>query len=150
MIDKNKIFDLFGGKDDNEKAGEIIMNAPKDLFDSPIAKIGMFTKLIINHEVFHTKLKKFFEQEGKKPVDIQQTKEASEFTVFNRAWFYLKQIDLKDIEHFNALLDFKPEPLISALELSISYFEKEEEYEKCAVIYEMLLMKKNLENSVPS
>ena len=70
MIDKNKIFDLFGGKDDNEKAGEIIMNAPKDLFDSPIAKIGMFTKLIINHEVFHTKLKKFFEQEGKKHVDI--------------------------------------------------------------------------------
>ena len=147
MINKDKIFKLFvEGKEitDEKTKSEI-----KDFMNGPFAKIGMFVKLIQNHQVLHKKLEKFLKKEQPN-YNVESTKEASEFTVFNRAWFYLKQIDLKDIEHFNALLDFKPEPLISALELSISYFEKEEEYEKCAVIHEMLLMKKNLENSVPS
>ena len=64
MIDKDRIFELFGGKGDEEpKNIEELITAETDFLKSPTAKLGMFTKMVHNHEVFHTKLKKFFQQE---------------------------------------------------------------------------------------
>ena len=51
MIDKNRIFQLF-----DDKGNEIRIANAKDINDflsGPYAKIGMFTKLIQNHNVFH-------------------------------------------------------------------------------------------------
>ena len=47
MIDKNKLFSLFGdeGKDKSEEAKEIFLANPQ-LLDEPYTKIGMFTKLM--------------------------------------------------------------------------------------------------------
>ena len=59
MIDKDKIFKLFvEGKeiDDDKTKSEI-----RDFMNGPFAKIGMFVKLIQNHEVFHRKLEKFLQ-----------------------------------------------------------------------------------------
>jgi len=57
MIDKDKIFKLFidsKGISDEKSKDEL-----KDFMNGPFAKIGMFVKLIQNHQVFHQKLEKF-------------------------------------------------------------------------------------------
>ena len=57
MIDKDKIFQLFvDGKEIND---EKTKSEIKDFMNGPFAKIGMFVKLIQNHQVFHQKLEKF-------------------------------------------------------------------------------------------
>tara|TARA_A100001011_G_C13822784_1_gene639581 strand:- start:146 stop:589 length:444 start_codon:yes stop_codon:yes gene_type:complete len=146
MINKNNIFGLF--EDKNNISIHDIVNAPKDFLDSPIAQLGMFTKLIGNHELFHKKLEKFLKQE-KKVIDIEETKEASALSVYNRAWYYINKIDLSCKEDYYALLDFKPSPIINALNKAIFYFENKEEYEKCAKLLEIKNLKENLEKGLP-
>tara|TARA_B100001094_G_C18156343_1_gene786686 strand:+ start:1093 stop:1536 length:444 start_codon:yes stop_codon:yes gene_type:complete len=146
MINKNNIFGLFE-ENSNINVHDIV-NAPKDFLESPIAKLGMFTKLIGNHEIFHQKLAKFIKQE-KKVIDIEETKEASALSVYNRAWYYINKINLNDKEDYYALLDFKSSPIIDALNKAISYFENKEEYEKCARLLEIKNFKENLEKDLP-
>jgi len=146
MIDKDRIFQLFGNNNDAEGVRELV-NANEDYLNSPTAKLGMFTKLIYNHEVFHLKLKKFFERE-KAPYNAEQTKEASSFTVFNRAWSYINVIDLSKKDHIDAIWDFNSKPLIATLNKALEYFESIEEYEKCAKLLEIKKLKETLENSL--
>ena len=94
----------------------------------------MFTKLIVNHFVFHTKLEKFLKKE-EPSYNVESTREASEFVVFNRAFNYLNQINPLDKEVTFAVLDFDSKILTRTLEQSIIYFEELEEYEKCAHIH---------------
>ena len=64
MIDKDRIFELFGGEKGKEPENiEELITAEADFLQNPTAKLGMFTKMVHNHEVFHAKLKKFFQQE---------------------------------------------------------------------------------------
>ena len=132
MIDKNKLFSLFGNTDENK--GEILVQANSELLETPFIKIGMFTKLIVNHWVFHAKLKQFLSKE-QPDYNVEETKAASEFTVFNRAWHYIKQIDLN-----------KKDPFIPALNAAINYFEDPdvEQYERCAFLLKILSLKKQV------
>ena len=84
MIDKNKLFSLFSNE---EKVREAEINL-KRLKEDPYTKLGMFTKLIQNHNIFHQKLERFLSQENPN-FDIGITKQASEYTVFNRAFNYI-------------------------------------------------------------
>lgn len=127
-VNKDKIFELFEG---DESIKVLDPNAVNTFMKTPYAKIGMFTKLIINHFIFHKKLKKFFEKEGS-TYDIDKTKEASEFTIYNRAWYYIKQIDTGSYSHKLAIEDFEPISFNKALQSSIKYFEDKEQYERCA------------------
>ena len=144
MIDKNRLFGLFG----DEKKAQHITNLPGNELDVPFTQLGMFTKLIINHKVFHQKLEKFLKAESPN-YNIEDTKAASEFTVFNRAYHYIKKIDLTDSIHLEAIMDFKPEQLIESLDQAILYFEGEEEYEKCAFLMKIKTFKKDIEGPVP-
>ena len=146
MIDKNKLFSLFSSSDDDNFEGkenikdlEKIMEAELEL---PINKLGMFVKLIINHLVFHQKLKKFLDKESSGAIDLETTKEAASFAVFNRAWYYIKGIDLKDKKHCQAVIGYKSGPLKQTLGEAISYFEEIEEYEKCAFLHTIHKLKK--------
>lgn len=134
MIDKNKIFDLF----DNSPEAKQHMEAHKKALDvfnnSPYHKLGMFTKLILNHLIFHHKLEKFLQKE-EPSYNVESTKEASSFVVFNRAYNYLKQINPEDKNSVFAILDFNPKLLSKTLESALVYFENLEEYEKCAHIF---------------
>jgi hypothetical protein len=134
MIDKNKIFQLFvdGKEIDDQKTKDEI----KDFMNGPFAKIGMFVKLIQNHEVFHRKLEKFLKKEQPN-YNVESTKEASEFTVYNRAWTYIKDINLDNHDDVNAIINFDPIVFYKALNGAISFFEQYEEYEKCAHLYNM-------------
>ena len=134
MIDKDKIFKLFvdGKEIDGDKTKEEI----KDFMNGPYAKIGMFVKLIQNHEVFHKKLEKFLKQE-QPDYNVESTKEASEFTVYNRAWSYIKQIDIDNGDHLNAIINFDPKVFYKTLEGAVNFFESYEEYEKCAHLHKI-------------
>jgi|TARA_R110000751_G_scaffold240654_2_gene341257 hypothetical protein len=134
MIDKDKIFKLFvdGKEIDGDKTKEEI----KDFMNGPYAKIGMFVKLIQNHEVFHKKLEKFLKQE-QPDYNVESTKEASEFTVYNRAWNYIKQIDIDNSDHLNAIINFDPKVFYKTLEGAVNFFESYEEYEKCAHLHKI-------------
>ena len=134
MIDKDKIFQLFvdGKEVDNDKTKSEI----RDFMNGPFAKIGMFVKLIQNHEVFHRKLEKFLKKEQPN-YNVESTKEASEFTVYNRAWSYIKNISVNDEDDLNAIINFEPKALLKVLVSSISFFEGYEEYEKCAHLHKI-------------
>lgn len=132
MIDKDKIFKLFvDGKEIND---EQTKSEIKDFMNGPFAKIGMFVKLIQNHKIFHQKLEKFLKKEQPN-YDVQSTKEASEFTVFNRAWGYIKNISLDNHDDVNAIINFDSKVFFQALNEAIFYFQQYEEYEKCAHLF---------------
>ena len=69
------------------------------------------------------------------------------FTVYNRAWFYIDQIDLNDKNHIDAILDFKKEPLLSILGKALQYFEDTEQYERCAKLLTLKKLKRNIQNN---
>ena len=132
MIDKDKIFKLFvDGKEIND---EQTKSEIKDFMNGPFAKIGMFVKLIQNHKVFHQKLEKFLKKEQPN-YNVESTKEASEFTVFSRAWGYIKNISLDNHNDVNAIINFDSKVFYQALNDAIFYFQQYEEYEKCAHLY---------------
>ena len=134
MINKDKIFQLFvDGKeiDDDKTKSEI-----RDFMNGPFAKIGMFVKLIQNHEVFHRKLEKFLKKEQPN-YNVESTKEASEFTVYNRAWSYIKNISLDSHDDVNAIINFDNKIFSKVLGNAIQFFEQYEEYEKCAHLYKI-------------
>ena len=132
MIDKDKIFKLF--VDGKEIDGDKTEDEIKEFMDGPIAKIGMFVKLIQNHKIFHQKLEKFLKQEQPN-YNIESTKEASEFTIYNRAWDYIKQIDIKNNGDTDAIMNFDPKIFYNILNDAIKYFEALEEYKKCAHLF---------------
>ena len=135
MINKDRIFNLFSTtpevKEKEEKRTSI-----EEFIESPYAKIGMFTKLILNHFVFQEKLKKFLKTE-EPAYSIENTKEAANYTVFNKAWEYIREIDIENKDHINALIGFNPIVFNKALTSAIVYFQDGEEYEKCAHIFKI-------------
>jgi|TARA_R110000803_G_C11944705_1_gene317001 hypothetical protein len=134
MIDKDKIFKLF--VDGKEISGDKTKDEIKDFMNGPYAKIGMFVKLIQNHEIFHKKLEKFLKQE-QPDYNVESTKEASEYTVYHRAWSYIKQIDIDNSDHINAIINFDPKVFYNILDKSVNFFEMYEEYEKCAHLHKI-------------
>jgi hypothetical protein len=133
-LDKNSIFGLF-----EEVPTKQISEVKKKLVnikDSPTYKLGMFTKIILNHFVFHDKLQKFLKKE-EPSYNVESTREASEFVIFNRAYSYIKKVNVSDKESIYAILDFNPKLLSSSLDSALNYFESLEEYEKCACIFKI-------------
>ena len=140
-MDMNKIFELFNGEEYNslrEKAKE--KEEALNLKDHPLFWIGMFKKLIYNHKIFNKKIMGLFsilEEE----LDIYDVEQAGEFVVYNKDFFWIEKIDVNDKIHQDSISTYSDDILLSYLKISISYFEKLEEYEKCAHL-------KNIQNIV--
>ena len=128
MISKEKIFSLFDSPN--------TMDVHEDFMDSPYAKIGMFNKIILNNTVFFQKLKYFFNK-NQKAYNEENVNSYALFVTFNRAFFYINQVDIDNNTHIDALMCYNPELLICNLDQSILYFEKNEEYEKCAHLFKI-------------
>ena len=135
MINKDRIFNLFSTTPEVKEKEEKRISI-EEFIESPYAKIGMFTKLILNHFVFQEKLKKFLKTE-EPAYSIENTKEAANYTVFNKAWEYIREIDIENKDHINALIGFNPIVFNKALTSDIVYFQDGEEYEKCAHIFKI-------------
>jgi hypothetical protein len=128
MIPKDNIFSLF----QNEDTIEVYEN----FMDNPYVKIGMFNKIIKNNTVFNIRFKKFLDS-----VDPNYNKDyidsSSKFITFNRAFLYIKDIDVENLQHIDALKCYDFEDLTLNINTSISFFEEGEEYEKCSHLFKI-------------
>jgi hypothetical protein len=133
VMNIDKIFDLFNDKepDSLKEKAQVVDVLIKDYKNHPLFWVGMFKKLIYNHEVFHLQLLKFFDKldEGLDQIDVDR---AGEYVVFTKAWEYIKKIDSNNLQHQEAIYQSSDIHLKTALELSINYFQEQEEYEKCS------------------
>jgi hypothetical protein len=136
MISKEKIFNLF----DNSNG---IIDVHEDFMDSPYTKIGMFNKIIVNNKIFFQKLK-FSLDKIKKEYNEENIEMYTQFVTFNRAFFYINQINIENILHVDALKCYDQDRLSNNLDLSLLYFETNEEYEKCAHLFKIKTLIKNL------
>ena len=125
---------LYGKKDELTKMEEEI----DEWKDTPRYKMGMFVKLIINGTIFRKQLSNMFE--GKNKINIG---DAGEFIMYNRAWYWIKDFSLKDEDWVDSVKPYEEEEIIRACELTISYFENIEEYEKCSLLLSIKNLIKN-------
>jgi len=133
MIDPDKIFGLFG-KVNHDSSYEEQQEITSQLFkfqNTPAFKIGIFRKLILNHTNFNVSVLSMLKRANDE-LDVRDMKDASEFIIYNRAWEYIKDLNVKDIEVFEAIKKGSNEELITTLALAIDFFESREEYKKCA------------------
>lgn len=138
MIDPKKIFDLFSQvnestpKVDKEK----ITNQLLKVQDSPAFKLGMFKKIIFNHLSFNDSLINLVKRVDE-DFDVDDVKNASEYIIYTKAWEFIVDFDLKDIDSFNILKKYSSQELQASIKLSIHFFQEKEEYEKCAHLHQI-------------
>ncbi len=124
------IFALFGFSDENG----IDKKTKRDLEEfkqSPHFKLGMFTKMILNGMNFKKQIVSFFSK-ADKDLDIVGVDEAGDFMMFNRAWYWINECNVRKKIWKEALQSNSTPELLFCLKASIKYFESIEEYEKCA------------------
>ena len=130
MIDKDKIFELF------EEDNKVTQNFESKENIVSNFKLKMFVKLISNHNKFYITLSKLLSHDPS--YDESDAKGYAEFIVYNRSWEYLKRIDLNNKNDLFVILDYDNPSLYETLEMALTHFESEEEYEKCAHINNIL------------
>ena len=135
MIDKDNIFNLFPDPDDipdDSMAADIEFKVT----ESAHYRVGMFTKLILNQKNFVRTVEGFFNRAGKE-FDKAEHDQHSKFVVYNRAWYYIRGVDLNSREHLADIVISDIYDFAYALQLAIKFFEKTEEYEKCAHMFKI-------------
>jgi hypothetical protein len=126
----NGIFSLFGFPDDNEENKKI--EAELEVYkETPHFKLGMFQKLILNGNAFSKQIIKFFSK-ADPDLDVKGIDEAGEYMMYTRAYFWVKDCNVRKKEWKIALKNNVNEDFINSIKLCIRYFESTEEYEKCA------------------
>lgn len=142
-MDKDRIFGLFNFSGEEEGIDEEYQ-MPLELEDyqnTPTFKIGMFIKIIKNHEVFHQKLEKFFKKElNNNKIINDGNKEFSRLINYNKAWGYIKGIDVNNKDHIFEILDYNknfPNLLPDYLNILLQFYEEREEYLKCAHLHKI-------------
>ena len=99
--------------------------------DTPAFKIGLFKKLVFNHINFSRSIIDMLSRASME-LDVNDVQNAGEFIIYNRAWDYIKDLDVKDTTTFETLKKGASSELITSFKLAIHYFQEIEEYEKCA------------------
>jgi len=129
MINVNKIFNMFEESQDTGFPGTVYI----DFKDHPAYWVGMFEKTILNYENYCVKILQLFKNAS--PVlDLEDIKDAGEYIVFNRAFEYIKDLDLTNNSHLDSLESRASKRLVNYIVKSIDYFVFVEEYEKCAIL----------------
>lgn len=135
MLDPNKIFGLFDTLSNSANGGDSD-DTYVDIKDTPEYKIGMFTRIITQHLQFNERVLEFFSKANDE-LDKEDIENAGEFVVYNRGWYYIKGLDLKNKRDWYAVEKMANLKTFTALELSIHYFEEREEYEKCSHLLQL-------------
>ena len=96
---------------------------------------------ILNHLNFNTKVLNFFKQSNQE-FDVNDIREAGEYVVFNRAWSYISNVNIKNKGYIDALKHYSDEQFYATLDMGIEFFQKDELYERCAFL--LKIKKKSL------
>ena len=131
MIDMTNIFGLFIPGE--ELDGTQTATNLDELKTKPIFHVGMYKKLIQNHINFNNKVLYFFKKSNEE-FNLEDIKEAGEYVVFNRAWSYISNVDIKNDGYIDALKHYSDERFIATLDMGIAFFQKDELYERCAFL----------------
>ena len=91
---------------------------------------------IFNHLSFNESLIKLVKR-ADEDFDVNDVKNASEYIVYVKAWEFIEDFDLKDVESFDILKKYSSQELLTAFKLAINFFQKLEEYEKCAHLHKI-------------
>ena len=134
MVNIENIFSLFSAHEDLNGTNTTVHI---DFTENPIYWVGMYKKMLTNNINFNKKLLQIIGKNNE-DLDILDVKQAGEHIVFNRAWNYIKKIDINDVEHCKAIEKLSDEYLDTALELGIYYYEPIEAFEKCAHLKKIL------------
>lgn len=126
------IFALFGFSDENE-LNKKAKKEFEEFKETPHFKLGMFTKMILNGVNFKKQVVGFFSK-ADKDLDILGIEEAGDFMVFNRAWFWVSECNIRKKDWKEALQYNASPEMVFCLKASVKYFESIEEYEKCALL----------------
>jgi|694.fasta_scaffold100142_5 hypothetical protein len=130
-MDLNKFFNYFNPTSDDDD--EVLSKNLESFKESPIYKIKVFERLILNGLLFKKSIINFFSQ-ADESLDMIQVDLAGEFMMYNRAWFWISQVDWNDGQWVKDLEIASNENLLTAVKLCMHYFEEQEEYEKCAFL----------------
>jgi len=142
-LDINKIFGAFNSssKDDSWGYQPYSYSTPKSFTaldeNHPRYFIKIFQKLVINYTGYSDQLIDFFASSDPE-IDVANVKRAGESMLYNRAYGYLTKIDVQDEYHIKILFQEANPKLEESLQKTLFYFEKEEEYEKCAIVKKYL------------
>jgi hypothetical protein len=135
MINVNNIFKQFEG--DSKEDSSIFEKS------SPLMKIGMFKKLLINYFNVYSKI---VDERYSEHPNYKEYKKSIEKNFFNKSFEQIKDLDLNDVEVKKAIEFYYDENLIIVTTYSLKYFEILEEFEKCIVLKNILdFMKKKKE-----
>jgi hypothetical protein len=138
-MDVNKIFDLFGDKyDEGDK--KTINNVLIDFTRLPEYNARMFIKSFLNSEVLEKKMDKLLKNTNIDELDIA---EISNKLVYNMAWKYISELDLDQEYDIMIIKNIKEKEFDIGLNNSMKYFERMEEYEKCAFICKIKNLREN-------
>lgn len=135
MVNADNIFELFSESDDLD--GNNDSTTFVDFKETPLYWIGMFKKIILNHNNYNKKVIQFFKKANQE-LDLDDVREAGESIVYNRAWSYISNVDIDSTLCVKSIEKYTDEYLDVALKLSIHFFEQHEQYEKCALLKKIL------------
>ena len=135
-MDKEKIFGLF------DKHFDEGVNTEVELYKKTFRfKIEMFIKVVIYGEKWKSSVVNIFSKTDS-DLNVKEIDEAGDFMLYTRAWFWIEQFDfnnddcledLRSITHTDKD-SFNGSDLFISLMRAIKYFEKIEEFEKCAFL----------------
>jgi len=139
-MDINKIFELFENNETLNAKKQVF----KDINEHPLFWINMFTRIILNYtnskSAHLTLFKTIFPD-----LDINDISNTGEYIIYTRSYVFLKRLDIKRELDLQVIQNNTNPEFLVALELSLSYYEKYEEYEKCTFILPIInIIKDNL------
>jgi tRNA U54 and U55 pseudouridine synthase Pus10 len=133
-INLDNIFSLFSPEGEIGKDNDKVFI---DLTQNPIYLIGMYKKLVLNYVISSRKIVESLRILNPQ-LDPQDIAEAGDHIFFSKAYLYIENIELNNPEHIIALEKLSDDDFIFTLKYGIKYFEKEEQYEKCHYLKEIL------------
>ena len=140
-MDINKIFGAFNSssKDEGNNWNYYQLPSTHPTVDEnhPRYFIKVFTKMVLSYTGYSDKIIDFFANADPE-IDADNVKRAGESMLYNRAYGHITKLDIQDEYHIKILFQEANSKLEKALNKSLSYFENEEEYEKCAILKKYL------------
>ena len=95
--------------------------------------LATFSKLILNYTSYNKQLIDLFGKSDPE-IDVEEVVHTGESMLYDRAYYYLTQLDTQDTYHIKVLFEEANEIFEEALNKSLVFFEGKEEYEKCAIL----------------
>ena len=132
-LDKNTLFSIFEAGDE-----EIYKeHGLEDQLKNPFVLMGMIVKGLENFDMMDMLYTKRY------PEHYKNVRDMTKYKYYSKLYRYLERIDTKNFnEKYTVGDSFGRENCFVALENMLRYFEKIEQYEKCAIIkrYQTLLL----------